>query len=310
MGVFFAAADFISRRAFSSAGLLPSTISVDPNTTIHCWLSPSLAHSRPSPTKPIVLLLHGFGPSATWQWRFQIGILSRHFDLVVPDLIFFGGSTTRSAERSERFQAAAVAALLVSLGIEEVVEAVVGTSYGGFVAYHVARLLGERGWAGKVVIASSDLGKTTEDEVALLRRAGGVGSVSDLLLPMTAEGGKRLLRLSVRRPTAFIPGFVLRDIFQKLSKDNYDEKIELLKGVTVGNKDLFQLSPLTQHVLIIWGEHDGIFPVEKAFELNKKLGEKARLEVLKNTGHVPQLEDPAQFNKILLSFLLDGIQKA
>lgn len=36
----------------------------------------------------------------------------------------------------------------------------------------------------------------------------------------------------------------------------------------------------------------------------RRLGEKARLEIMKDTAHVPQVEDPEQFNAILLNFLL------
>lgn len=40
----------------------------------------------------------------------------------------------------------------------------------------------------------------------------------------------------------------------------------------------------------------------------RQLGEKARVEIVKNTGHVPNGEDPRRFNEILLEFLMDGLQ--
>ena len=36
----------------------------------------------------------------------------------------------------------------------------------------------------------------------------------------------------------------------------------------------------------------------------RKLGPNARLEVLKDTGHMPQEEDPKRFNEAILNFLL------
>ncbi|XP_028552299.1 uncharacterized protein LOC114580034 [Dendrobium catenatum] len=95
---------------------------------------------------------------------------------------------------------------------------------------------------------------------------------------------------------------------QNIFKEKLEEKKELFKAITLGNKDLFQLTALPQDVLIIWGEQERLFPLKKAYELKKKLGENAKLEVLKNTGHVPQLEDPNQFNKVLLSFLLGNTE--
>lgn len=89
---------------------------------------------------------------------------------------------------------------------------------------------------------------------------------------------------------------------QKLFTDNREQLIHLLKGITVGT-DKFQVTPLSQEVLIVWGEHDQLFPVEKAFAIQRSLDGKARVEIIKKTSHTPQLEDPARFNKILLDFL-------
>ncbi|XP_020103926.1 uncharacterized protein LOC109720960 [Ananas comosus] len=292
--------DAYIRRCYVSAGLRPSSVAIDDETTIHCWI-PS-ANPNPNP-KPALVLIHGFGPRATWQWRWQVGALAPHFHLVVPDLLFFGGSSTRSPLRSEAFQAAAVARLLEALGLLGGAGrvAVAGTSYGGFVAYHLARALGaER--VERVVIASSDVLKAEADDRELARR-GGVGGVAELMLPRDAASLRALVGLAFYRAPRFVPEFVLRDVIRNLLSDRLKEKMELIKGLTLG-KDEFQLTPLSQEVLIIWGEHDQIFPVEKAFELKRCLGEKARLEILDRTGHVPQMERPNKFNKVLLNFLL------
>ncbi|KAL5647807.1 hypothetical protein ACJX0J_042162, partial [Zea mays] len=49
---------------------------------------------------------------------------------------------------------------------------------------------------------------------------------------------------------------------------NQDEKweqlVHLLKGIAV-ETEKFQATPLSQEVLIVWGDHDQQFPVEKAF---------------------------------------------
>jgi pimeloyl-ACP methyl ester carboxylesterase len=99
-----------------------------------------------------------------------------------------------------------------------------------------------------------------------------------------------------------------------------------------------------QDVLIVWGDHDQLFPLEKGFAVQRysvlrrfpnfcklvcgglgisnsapligfcplqniavffrSLNGSARMEVIKNTGHAPQVEDPARFNKVMLDFLL------
>lgn len=182
--------------------------------------------------------------------------------------------------------------------------AVAGTSYGGFVAYWLARAAGEAR-VGPVVIASSDLLKTAADDRGFLKRAGdGWGGVHELLLPAQPAAMRRLMEMAVYRPPPplMTPDFVLRDFIQKLFTDNREQLIHLLKGITVGT-DKFQVTPLSQEVLIVWGEHDQLFPVEKAFAIQRSLDGKARVEIIKKTSHTPQLEDPARFNKILLDFL-------
>ncbi|WOL11581.1 hypothetical protein Cni_G20345 [Canna indica] len=318
--------DRFVRRAYTAARLRPHTVVIDADTTIHCWISSSLLpppscsgdvvideeEKNKPPAKLPLLLIHGFGPRGTWQWRKQVGVLAAHFDLIVPDLLFFGGSTTRSSQRSEAFQAAALVGLLDALGVAPPLRArvsVAGTSYGGMVAYNVARAMGpER--VDRVVIASSDLLKGPEDDRALLERAGGAGSIDEILLPRTTSDVRRLIRLVVHSPPRYVPEFFLRDISRNLFSDNLKEKLELIEGIILSNKEKFQLTPLAQQVLIIWGEHDQIFPLEKAFQIQKRLGEKnAKLEVVEKSGHLPQMENADKFNKVLLDFLLLDAQK-
>ncbi|XP_047951253.1 2-hydroxymuconate semialdehyde hydrolase-like isoform X1 [Salvia hispanica] len=282
------------RRCLASAGLSSQSIDIDTATTITFW-GPSSSAS----TKPPLLLLHGFGPHGIWQWRPQICFFSRQFSVYVPDLLFFGGSTTESADRSEIFQATSIAKLMEKLGISRY--SVVGTSYGGLVAYRMASMWPER--VDKVVIASSAANMRRRDHVELMKRAK-VEKVDDLLLPSSASQLRKLLGLSVFR-RLFMPDFILNDFIDKLYSENREEKLELLKGLTLGQDDTGTITPLSQKVLIVWGEHDKIFLLEKAVELEKLVGENARLEVIHNTSHVPQLEDSGHFNNIVNNFLRD-----
>ncbi|KAL0297173.1 UNVERIFIED_CONTAM: hypothetical protein Sradi_6769400 [Sesamum radiatum] len=248
------------RRCLTAAGLSSQTVDIDGDTTIHFWGPPTAT------SKPPLVLIHGFGPPGVWQWRPQISFFAREFDVYVPDLVFFGESFTKSADRSEVFQAASVAKLLEKLGIRRY--SVVGTSYGGFVAYRMAAMWPER--VEKVVIASSGVNMTRRDNQELLKRAK-MEQIEELMLPRSAAQLRRLIGLSIFRRPYYMPDFILDDFIDE--------------------------------VLIVWGEHDGIFLLEKGIELNKLIGERSRLEVMKNAGHVPQLEDAPHFNSILNNFL-------
>ncbi|TVU21633.1 hypothetical protein EJB05_31282 [Eragrostis curvula] len=304
----------VFRRMFVSAGLRPCSAAVDADTTIHFWAHPSLLSSSSEPEqkqkqqRPVVVLIHGFGPDPTWQWASQVGPLSRHFDLVVPTLLFFGASDTRAPARSDAFQAAALAALLtggehlpgLSAGDQRRTVHVVGTSYGGLVAYHLARELHGH-LQGKVALCSSDAGKGAADDRALAAK-GGVAEVTELMAPADTRALRCLMALCVHRPPKYIPECLLRDMLRKYFAHRREDKIALIKGIATGEG--FELAPLPQDVLIIWGEFDQIFPVEKAHKMKEKLGEKATVKVIPNTGHLPQQEDSKLFNRILLDFLL------
>ncbi|EPS61347.1 hypothetical protein M569_13450, partial [Genlisea aurea] len=90
----------------------------------------------------------------------------------------------------------------------------------------------------------------------------------------------------------------------KFYSNNRKEKLGLLKGLSIAHDENVTISPLPQDVLIVWGEKDGLFLVEKAYEIEKLMGKKARLEVMKKTAHVPQMENPSEFNSIVLAFLV------
>lgn len=182
---------------------------------------------------------------------------------------------------------------------------VVGTSYGGFVAYHLAKMVGEER-VEKVVIASSAVNMTKSDNVGLLERAG-LDKIEDLMLPATPQHLRKLMSLSVSsKRVRMMPDFFLKDFLNKLYSENRKKKMELLKGISLGRDDTSNISPLQQEVLIIWGEHDRIFPVQKANELKKVISKKARLELIKDASHVPQIEKPGEFNNIILNFLNGG----
>lgn len=255
------------------------------------------ANTPSNTSKPSLILIHGFGPHGVWQWRQQIVFFAANFDIYVPDLVFFGHSTSKSTERSEVFQAASVGKLLEMLGVKSY--SVVGTSYGGFVAYNMALMFPER--VHKLVIASSGVNMRKKDHAELLRRAN-VEKTEQLMLPESPKQLRTLMKLAVHR-NPYLPNFMLKDFIERLYAENRKEKMELLHGLTIGTDETQSLKPLQQDVLIVWGEHDCIFPLDKGRELKEILGEKARLEVMKNTAHVPQIEQGAIFNSIVKEFL-------
>ncbi|EOX92075.1 Alpha/beta-Hydrolases superfamily protein isoform 6 [Theobroma cacao] len=134
---FTATRDWCYRYSFSNAGLRSSTTDLGDGTVMHVW-APK-AHIQ---SKPTLVLIHGIGANAMWQWNDFVSPLMSRFNVYVPDLLFFGESYTTRPERSEQFQAQCVMRVMDAYGVT--VMSVVGISYGGFVGYSMAAQFKER----------------------------------------------------------------------------------------------------------------------------------------------------------------------
>ncbi|MCL7044177.1 hypothetical protein MKW94_022262 [Papaver nudicaule] len=194
------------RKAFKSSNLALHTIKIDSETTIQLW-SPTPS-SKTTVCKPSLVLIHGFGFNPLWQWYKQVKLLSIHFSLYIPELIFTGKSTTTSSERTEIFQAVSLGKVMETLGVETY--SVLGSSYGGFVAYHMARLFPQR--VERVVIANSAINLRLKDNEELLKNIN-FEKIEDLLMPVKASQLRMLMSLTYYKPP-FSPDFLLRHIIK------------------------------------------------------------------------------------------------
>ncbi|KAG0598813.1 hypothetical protein M758_12G102400 [Ceratodon purpureus] len=225
---------------FRSAGLVSKFIEIgtDGTTTMHCWAP----KERPAGEveKPALLMLHGFGSTAVWQWHRQISALQPFFDIYVPDLLFFGHSFTSKKERTEIFQAECVMELMRCLGVPEF--SVLGTSYGGFVAFRMAHMFPAA--VKKVIISNSGILMTPEDNVNLASR-GHVNTVVDLLLPATPDALSATSTLVFNRPLR-LPRFLLDDFWSVVYSSNRREKEELVQGLVLGTAQALPVPQLQQ----------------------------------------------------------------
>ncbi|KAF8688321.1 hypothetical protein HU200_042282 [Digitaria exilis] len=248
-----------------------------------------------------VVLLHGFAGDGIFTWVLQVGALAKHYDVYVPDLLFFGGSTpsTASTDRSPAFQAECVAAALRRLGVERC--AVVGFSYGGFVAFRMAEA--HPCLVASVVATGSlvDMPRSTGD--AILRRLGAV-SIAELLLPHDVAGLRSLFAAGTHRKWWF-PDTILKD-YLELMIFNRKERTELLEGMVISDEESTNSNKCWkwQDILLLWGENDSIFPMELASKLKEQLGAKATLRSISKAGHLVMLERPRVSNRRLREFLL------
>ncbi|XP_077213543.1 uncharacterized protein LOC143848474 [Tasmannia lanceolata] len=294
---FTASMDWCYRHSFSTAGLRSSTADIGDGTTMHCWVP-----RKTNPDRPSLLLIHGFGANATWQWsQYLRPLFHWRFNVYVPDLVFFGESFTTRLDRTESFQARCVMAMMDSLGVTRM--SVIGISYGGFVSYSLAAQFPEK--VERVVLCCAGVCVDERDLEDGLFPVKDVGEAVSILLPQTPEKLRQLMRLSFFKPQRTTPSCFLKDYIDVMCTEYVEQRTELIKTI-IKDRKFSDLPKITQPTLIIWGEQDQIFPLELGHRLKRHLEENSKLVIIKHAGHAVSLEKPKECCKHLKEFLIDS----
>ena len=172
---------------------------------MHCW-----APKNNKQNKPNLVLLHGIGANAMWQWDYFISPLIPKFNVYVPDLVFFGESYTTRSERTESFQAQCVMKMMEKLGVKKM--SVCGVSYGGFVAYSMTAQFADA--IEKLVLVCSGICLEEKDMEDGMFKVSNLDDAADILLPQTPAKLKELLKFAFYKPNKFVPSCFLQDFIQ------------------------------------------------------------------------------------------------
>jgi len=279
------------KRKMKRAGLREQTVSV-PQGTIRMWVGDG-------PPERTLILLQGFGGSATWQWYPQAKALNQRCRLILPDLLYFGESTSAMDDYSIEHQVDALHQVFLTLGLDRF--DLGGLSYGGLVALRYAAAHPQR--VGKLVVTSSPGPTMTHADLqdALCRLE--ARTVEQVFVPKGPDEVRRLLKLAWYKPP-WAPHFALLDAHQRLFSNQTEAKRRLLAHIIgrIGDEEVLQLD-VPHQTLLIWGQHDALFPVNVGRRLAEHMGEAARLHIIDKAAHCPNLERPKQWNKLVLDFL-------
>lgn len=265
---------------------------------MHCWVPKTRNDSKPD-----LVLIHGLGANALWQWINIIPRMIHYFNVYVPDLLFFGDSFTTRPERSESFQAECVMRVMEAHSVKKL--SLVGLSYGGFVGYSMAAQFKEK--IEKVVICCSGVCLEEQDLRDGMFKVSDLEEAAKILVPQSPEKLKELTGFCFFKPPplTLVPSCLLSDYIDAMCTEYVEEKRDLVRAIPKDRK-ISNICKITQPTLILWGEHDQIFPLELGQRLKSHLGDNAQLIVIKNAGHAFSYEKPKEFYKNLKSFLLDS----
>jgi len=262
-----------------------------------------------------VVLIHGFGAwSETWR-RTSAELAGRGFHAIALDLPPFGFSDKiTDGSFSREAQARRILGVLDALRLKDVV--LVGHSIGARPTVETALLAPDR--ARALVLVDAALGFGDDGEIApvhagaAMRAFFGIRPLRNAVLSATATNPlmtRRLLSTFVADPAVLTPA--LLSVYQKpfVVRDSTNRLGDWLKVVTVEPEDslsgkLSNFAKLAMPTLLIWGDKDTITPLWQGEKLKQTIPQSS-LRVLKDLGHIPQIEDNVSFNRSLLPFLLE-----
>jgi len=243
--------------------------------------------------RPLVVV-HGF-PLSRAIWGAQVAQLSAHYRVIAPDLRGHGDSEATPGPYSMELLADDILALLEALQIDQPI-VLGGLSMGGYVAMAFARRYPER-LAGLLLTATRAGSDTTAGKdgrrqaVAAVQQAGTIQPTVDGMLP----------KLFAPQTYAEDPDLVV-EVRRIIEHTSIEGVINAQLGMLARLDSTAMLSNLDVPGLVIHGDHDQIIPLEAAQELAAVLPNGSMAEI-KGAGHLLNMEQPAEFNQIVLDWL-------
>lgn len=254
----------------------------------------------------IIVLIHGIGGSVELDWMYNFKPLSAHNQVYGLDLLGFGLSDKPDKPKysfSLDGWAQLVKDFMDVLDINTA--SLVGLSLGGGVALQFAIQFPDK--VDKLIIVdSAGLGRETHPMFKVLS----IPLIGNLLFKPSLKNSEKAWKSVVYYPSAVTDEIVKTDY--RLSTMPGFKKIFLhtiQKGCTIRGlrpsiykSILSGLSAIKNPTLIIWGRQDPVFPLQHAYIAEEKIPE-AQLHIFDNCGHIPPIEYPEGFNKIVNDFI-------
>ncbi|GHE45041.1 alpha/beta fold hydrolase [Sphingobacterium griseoflavum] len=239
-----------------------------------------------------IIFLHGF-PFNKNMWRPQLEALPDHIEAIAVDIRGHGNSTSGHGFFSIDVFAKDLRVFMDRLQIEHAV--LCGISMGGYIALRAYELFPQK--ISGLVLA--DTHSKADSDVAKQKRF-------DSIQAVLSHG---------RRPFAI--GFV-ENVFSPASIEQYPDTIEMIKSSIRRNSisticaTLLALAARTDtsatlhHIevptLLVRGAQDKITAKQDMMDLANAIPNNQFVEIA-GAGHLPNLEDAAEFNKLLSDFL-------
>lgn len=254
---------------------------------------------------PAVVCIHGIGCSVL-EWEHSIHALATRHRVYAMDLLGCGltakpGEVTYDVATLARF----TLGFMDAVGLEQA--SLVGNSLGGRVAIECAATAPER-VQSLVLSAPASMANPTLFDF----RLASLPVLGELLTRPTAFGTTRLWRTAVADPACITPEVVREKVALALQPGAQEAFMKTLRGMihlggfrpSVIEDSHAKARRIQAPTCVIWGRQDGFLPVAH-LDAVMRLVPHAKPVVLEPCGHVPMVERPTDFCRIVLDFLAD-----
>ena len=253
---------------------------------------------------PVLLLIHGIAGSSR-AWTEVMPLLARDFTVIAPDLIGHGESAKPLGDYSLGAYASGLRDLLAVLDIERAT--LVGQSLGGGIAMQLAYQHPEC-CERLVLVDSGGLGREVTWVLRTLTLPG-AEYVMPILFPSFVRGwGNAVARFlhdrGLRSERAAESWRAYASLTESENRQAFVRTIRAVidpGGQSVSATDRLYLAARVP-TLIVWGDRDGIIPVEHAYTAHAAIPG-SRLEIIPGAGHFPHAEEPVRFAEIIRDFV-------
>jgi pimeloyl-ACP methyl ester carboxylesterase len=249
--------------------------------------------------EPLVFV-HGL--AGCWQnWLENIPHFARTRRVIAVDLPGFGESELPREEISIPGYGRFVDAFLGAIGVERA--PLVGNSMGGFISAEVA--LSHPARVEKLVLVSAAGLVTVPDrQLALAKRLapyfhmGTARTIGRREHWVRRRRMRRMFLYGVARHPDLLQPELCYEIASGGGKPGFIDAFSAVLDYDFRDR----LSDVSHPTLVVWGRDDRIVPVGGAHEYERLIAG-ARKEIFEDTGHVPMIERPHRFNRLLEEFL-------
>jgi 2-hydroxy-6-oxonona-2,4-dienedioate hydrolase len=244
-----------------------------------------------SPDRKVLILLHGLGASAE-RWSFVIPTLSKYFHVIIPDIIGFGYSDKPALEYTMDFFIDFFRSFLDHLGISKA--SIIGSSLGGYIASEFAIRFNHM--VEKLVLVSPAgmmrRSNPTLDRYIMAALYPEYQRVYEAFSEMVYDSN------AVNQETVM-------DFMNRMSLPNAKYAfMSTLLGIRYAPDLRGRLSIITAPTLLVWGDNDTTIPLAEYSNQYNGIPNMEEIIVIKNCRHIPHVEKPATFNRIVLRFLV------